>query len=266
MLYYNIGKPVFLQNYMTQVECLTPEQIEAFLKQAVQEGLNGTLSCLREGKWNIFDIVIVDISDSFLKLKLSSDAKKVEIKIDQPVGICIHQEHFKYIFESVVIEPSTSELSDIFIEGPEKIEKMQRRAYERQRVPSDLNVRAMFWHRGYYRNSDQTPDEHYWQGKLENLSAGGAMIRVGQDHRDFFSIGQYVGLQFTPMSYQKPLLLEGQVRHLKTPPSQDSLLVGVEFLGLEASPEGRDVLHRLLDVIEAYEAQNHTDSHRDTTA
>jgi len=143
---------------------------------------------------------------------------------------------------------------------------MQRRAYERQPIPSELNVRAMFWHRGYINNSAEGPDEDYWQGKLENLSAGGAMIRVGLDQRKFFTVGQLVGVQFTPMSYQKPLLLEGQVRHLETPGSQDGLLVGVEFLGLEASSEGRDILHRLLNVIEAYEKPSKANRHRDSLA
>ena len=71
-----------------------------------------------------------------------------------------------------------------------------------------------------------------------------------------FSVGQLVGLQFTPMSFQKPILLEGHIRHLREDEGDNCLYIGIEFLGLEASPEGRDVLHRLLGVVSEYQAAN----------
>jgi c-di-GMP-binding flagellar brake protein YcgR len=257
MLYYNIEKTVF-QGCMSRPELLKSDQIDPFLHKAVQDGLCGTLSCLHSGKWSVFDIVVDSFRSSGLRVQIiSENLREVDIKKNQPVGICFQFERYKYIFESIIDQPPTVERPmELTIETPDKIEKMQRRAYERQPIPSSLNIRAMFWHRGYHNDSNPTPDEDYWQGKLENLSAGGAMIRVGQDHRNFFSMGQLVGVQFTPMSYQKPLLLEGHVRHLQTQADQEALLVGVEFLGLEASPEGRDTLHRLLEVIDRYEQMN----------
>ena len=245
---------------MGQTKLLKSDEVDVFLRMASQEGLCGTLSCLQCGKWSIMDIVAGACHDSGILVHIQAENQTApEIKKDQPVGICFQYEHHKYIFETTVAEPSgAKDTRKITLEKPDVIEKMPRRAYRRQPVPAGMNVRAMFWHRGYQNESERRPVEDYWQGKLENLSAGGAMIRVEPTHRDFFSMGQIVGLQFTPMSYQKPLLLEGHVRHLQTPPEQDVLLVGVEFLGLEASSEGRDTLHRLLEVIGHYEEANNS--------
>lgn len=245
---------------MGQTKLLKSDEVDAFLRLASQEGLRGTLSCLQCGKWLVLDIVAAAYLDLGIQVQIQADRQaEPAIQKDQPVGVCFQHEQHKYIFETTVVESFGADaVRHITLERPDVIEKMPRRAYQRQPVPAGMNVRAMFWHRGHRNESECPPVEDYWQGKLENLSAGGAMIRVEPTHRDFFSMGQIVGLQFTPMSYQKPLLLEGHVRHLQTPPEQDALLVGVEFLGLEASPEGRDTLHRLLEVIEHYEKANNS--------
>lgn len=252
LLYFNTANPDFYP-IMSQTELLTTEQIHSFLPQAAQQGLCGTLSTLYQGKWNVFDVSLSSIDNSGLIFRiLSPKNDDFPFKQHQPVGICLQQEHHKYIFETSIFAPGPSTLT---LEWPEKIEKMQRRAYDRQPVPPGLNVKATFWHRGYINGTKQPPKENYWQGLLENLSAGGAMIRMDAQSADSFSMGQLIGLQFTPMSYQKPLLLEGHIRHLNTL-SDGNIVLGIEFLGLEASVDGHTLLHRLLDVIDAYEKLN----------
>lgn len=76
------------------------------------------------------------------------------------------------------------------------------------------------------------------------------------EQKEHFKVGQLLGIQFTPMSYQKPLLLESHVKYLKKKPDHLLFNIGVEFLGLEASPEGRELLSRLLDVIAEYQKMN----------
>jgi hypothetical protein len=57
------------------------------------------------------------------------------------------------------------------------------------------------------------------------------------------------------MSYQIPFLLESHVKYLRDNTENSHFKIGVEFLGLE-TPEGRDSLHRLLDVLKDYEQMN----------
>jgi len=244
---------------MAQSETLKPDQIADILSTAIQEKADVTLSFTRGGKWFLYHAKISHVDQD--SVFLTEDTNSEDILENQPVGICINLGHFKYLFEAAIqTVENTGHQAQIQFDFPEKIEKMQRRAYERQPVPSNLKVKCLFWHRGYLDNSQENPLEQYWQGRLLNLSAGGAQIAVDLNMKDFFSVGQLVGVQFTPMSYQRPLLLEAHVKYLMDQPDQDQFLVGVEFLGLEAEMEGREVLHRLVKVINDYEKMNRKNS------
>lgn len=243
---------------MSQIEQLKADHVEQCLNHIVQTAAAGTLSFTTNGKWHVFEMALTKVSSDDLQVDIKTDDRQAAIlKKDQPVGICLHCAHCKYVFESVITEPPCPEKPGrVHLDLPDQIEMVQQRVYERHAVPSRLNVRAMFWHRGYLNNNLALPKEECWQGKLENISVGGAMIRVDPALRDCFCIGQIVGLQFTPMPYQKPILLEAGIRHLQASSDGCGLQVGVEFLGLEAGYEGRQLLHRLLDVINAYEKMN----------
>lgn len=77
-------------------------------------------------------------------------------------------------------------------------------------------------------------------------------VAVGLEKRDCFFIGQLFGIQFTPICYEKPILVEGQLRHIRQDRENYTLSLGIEFLGLEISLEGRAILERLLETVEEY--------------
>ena len=83
-------------------------------------------------------------------------------------------------------------------------------------------------------------------------------ILASQEQKPNFTIGQLVGLQFTPMPYEKPILLEGQLRHIAPTIDEKNLALGIQIIGLEASSEGREKLHRLCSVVEQYHQINQT--------
>lgn len=236
---------------MTQSEALKSSQIKDFLSEALRRGDEVVMSFTRRGKWRILSTKLRNFDEETLYLEAFSEIEGVDAY--QPVGICVQIEHFKYLFETTV---SAIENQCILVDFPEKAEQMQRRAYDRHPVPSNLKVKSLFWHRGYLDDSDKKPAEQYWQGRLINLSAGGAQIAVDMDQKEHFCSGQLLGIQFTPMSYQKPLLLESHVRYFMDQPEEHQFLVGIEFLGLEASNQGREALERLVEVIDEYEKMN----------
>ena len=240
---------------MNRGEILNHDQINHFLSEAVQERADIVLSFTRRGKWRLYHTQIREFTEEIIVLDQDRDVEA--LIINQPVGICVHLGHHKYLFQTSVqsVEQSGS-ASYIAIEYPDKVEQIQRRAFDRQHVPSELTVKCLFWHRGYLDESQTEPAEQYWQGRLLNLSAGGAQIAVDQDLKSYFKEGQLVGVQFTPMSYQRPLLLEAHVKYLVDQTDHGQFFVGVEFLGLEAGAEGREVLHRLVKVIQEYEKMN----------
>ena len=240
---------------MVQKETLDTSEIKAVLSEARQEKSPVIGSFRVDGKWQLLELKVCGCSDDFIEFYCQTSCE--QLKQDQPVGICIHLGHFKYLFDSTAqaIELNGTQCQ-ISLHFPDKVQRVERRAYHRQPVPADTTVKVLFWHRGYLDESENTPGEVYWQGTLLNLSAGGARFEIEIEHKEHFKIGQILGIQFTPMSYQKPLLLESHVKYAEEQSDKKHFRIGVEFLGLEASPEGHQILDRILEVISEYETMN----------
>ena len=240
---------------MVQTELLNGSEIKNALTEACREKAPVVASFMVEGKWRILELKVENFSDDVITMSTESPCDN--LKKEKPVGICIHLGYFKYLFDSTVqAVQAKGQLTQMLLDFPDRVECVQRRMYHRQSVPAGMKVKVLFWHRGYLDDSDTSPEELYWQGRLLNLSAGGAQFEIEIEQKEHFKVGQLLGIQFTPMSYQKPLLLESHVKYLKE--QSDNLLfkIGVEFLGLEAGPDGRELLSRLLEVVAEYENMN----------
>jgi hypothetical protein len=193
----------------------------------------------------------------------------INIQVNQPVGISLKYGYGKFIFETTVValQPSSDPTSGgtIALMVPDRIEMVQRRSYFRVDVPSSLKVNVMLWHRRYTDEMPETqqietqtsdsrrmPQECYWQGKLTDISAGGVQIVVDTGQKPDFKRGQFIGLRFTPMPYEMPLMFDAQIRNILPTAGEKSICLGLRIVGLEASPEGRQVLQRLCNVAEHY--------------
>jgi len=124
---------------------------------------------------------------------------------------------------------------------------------------------------GRQRNKEYVP-QNYCQGRLVDISAGGAQVLiphwleagtdVGKDSTGMvkpeFKKGQFVGMRFTPMPYEMPLMLNAQIRNILPAAEDEGMYLGLQIVGLEASPEGRRVLTRLVGVVERYFRINQT--------
>jgi len=195
--------------------------------------------------------------------------RTINIQINQPVGISLKYGYGKFIFDTTVaaIESpaNTTENERITLAIPDRIEFVQRRSYFRVNVPEALKVNAVFWLR---RRTTKTPQElqsqtqgteahqvlpeNYWQGRLVDLSAGGAQIVVDTGQRPDMRKGQFIGLRFTPMPYEMPLMFNAQIRNILPTVDEKGICIGLQIVGLEASAEGREVLQRLCNVVEHY--------------
>lgn len=237
---------------MVQKETIDSLDITQFLFEAcrVQSPVIG--SYLYNGKWHLLELRIIQVTEEYITF----DAQRPcdSLQPEQPVGICVHLGFFKYIFDTKVHAVGPEGLyGHVQLDMPDRVERIERRVYHRQAVPDAMKVNVMFWHRGYLSDDiEGTPDEFYWQGRLLNLSAGGAQFEIESKYHKHFKVSQLLDIQFTPLSYQKPLLLESHVIYLKEQAKSDTLKIGVEFLGLEARPEGRELFSRILEVIEQY--------------
>lgn len=244
---------------MSQSVVLTGKDVMEVIGKAVSDKASASMSHLTKGKWNTNEVHFCGLTDITLHVRVDpvESTNQAAITVDQPVGMSLLQGFAKYIFEVSVVgfEPSVNagQGGTIVLNRPEMLEKMKRRAYTRVSVPDPLHVKTLFWHRGYTDDSNEAPLENYWQGDLMDLSAGGLRILIDSQQVKNFRLGQIVGLQFTPMPYEKPIVAEGQVKRIGDGTETNTKFVGIEFLGLEAAGEGREKLHRIIDTINEYE-------------
>lgn len=203
-------------------------------------------------------VIISHVGENTVHVDIAPREKPlpINIQIDQPIGLTFKLDFFKFICQSVIsgLEPSITKDCGgrLVLRMPHKIEKMQKRSFFRVQVPESMQVNVMFWHRGYKDGTKAVPQSNSWQGTLIDLSGGGLQIAAGIDQKPNFKEGQLIGLQFTPMAHSKPLIIEGQIRHIAKTADEKNICLGVQIVGLEASNDGRERLKRLVETVDIY--------------
>ena len=249
---------------MNEVAVLRGAEPRKILQTAIDKEVPAIMSYLSKRKWHVAKVLLSNLGANRLDIEVSSGGERhpMNIRVNQPVGISLKYEYGKFIFETNVVglEPSPDATSGgkIVLAAPDRIEIVQRRSYFRVDVPQSLRVNVLLWHRGYRTEDGQVPPGHYWQGKLVDISAGGAQIVVDIEQKLDFRKNQFIGLRFTPMPYETPLMLNAQIRTILPTANGKNICLGLQIVGLEASPEGRQVLQRLCNVVERYYQVNQT--------
>jgi hypothetical protein len=274
---------------MNELTILHGAEPRDVLQTVIEKKIPAIMSYLSRGKWHVAKVLLTNLGANKLDVQLSpcllsqraKETQKphpINIQVNQPVGISLKYGYGKFIFETIVSaleQPSDSTSNGtIVLQVPDRIEMVQRRSYFRVNVPSSLKVNVMLWHRRctdempqMCASAEQTeseaqnpnvrrPPECYWQGKLVDISAGGLQIVVDKGQKPEFKKGQFIGLRFTPMPYEMPLMFNAQIRNMLPTVDQKSICLGLQIVGLEASSEGRQVLQRLCSVVEHYYQMN----------
>ncbi|MHC4691162.1 MAG: flagellar brake protein [Planctomycetota bacterium] len=263
---------------MNEIIMLHGAEPREVLQAAIDEKVPAIMSYLSQDKWHVTKVLLTRLGANRLNIEIWPREKPhpINIQTDQPVGISIKYGYGKFVFDTTVVDLKLSEGSNsqgrsptIVLEVPGRIEIVQRRSYFRVDVPRSLKVNILLWHRGLkcvpediLRDRARKPDndesnnskkrKDYYIGKLVDISAGGAQIAVDTDQKPDFRKGQFIRLTFTPMPYEKPLILDAQIRNILPTVDDRNICLGIQLVGLEASPEGRAVLQRLCNVVEHY--------------
>jgi len=224
---------------MNKVMLLRGDEPEKILQTAIDKKVTAIMSYLSKGKWHVAKVLLNELVGDRLSVDSATSKKKqhpLNIQANQPVGISFKYEYGKFVFDTTVVgfEPSSSPEADegwggtMILAVPGRIEVVQRRSYYRVNVPESLKVKVIMWHRsGRHEAKKQIQDaaediHNYCQGRLVDISAGGAQVVVsysdragcpesvrreskGSTSRTFcageldFKKGQFVGMRFTPM-------------------------------------------------------------------
>ena len=255
---------------MNKVETLHEAEPKKILQAAIDKKVPATMSYLSKGKWHIAKVLLANLEAERLNIESTSPQKEpnpINIQVNQPVGISFRHEYGKFVFDTTVatLEPAGQ---GVALAVPDRLEAVERRSYFRVNVPESLKVNVLLWHRRSERNAKNriqgTPEgiHNYCKGRLVDISAGGARVVIphpnGVSQDSFraatadFKKGQFVGMRFTPMPYETPLVLNARIRNVLQTADGKSTSLGLHIVGLEASPEGRRVLTRLISAVQRY--------------
>ncbi|UCG59229.1 MAG: PilZ domain-containing protein [Phycisphaerales bacterium] len=261
---------------MNEVVMLRGHDSEEVLQNAIDTGVPAIMSYLSRGKWHVAKVLLTKrLGERLYVVSARSDTKRypINIQVNQPVGMSFKHAHGKFVFDTTVVDldplPDSATGGAIVLAVPDRIGVLQRRSYFRVSVPASLKVNTVLWHRSSKRGAnDQIHD--YCHGRLVDISAGGAQVVVPHkgltgkgacdSARPEFKKGQFVGVRFTPMPYETPLKFNAQIRNILPTADGEGACLGLQIVGLEASPEGREVLARLAAVVEQYYRMNQSGS------
>jgi hypothetical protein len=244
---------------MDKSQKLSIDQIAGILEKSTASQATCIMSHLTKGKWHRVEVKMHSVNTKSIMIDLIGNPPANEnIQIDQPVGMTFEIDFTKYLFESSILgfeaAINHAKAGRIMIKMPNSLEQMKRRSYTRVPVPNEMKVSTLFWHRGYTDDSPDVPLENYWQGTMMDLSAGGTQINVTKEQLESFRKDQFIGMQFTPLPFEKPVLVEGQIKYIGSAKDDSEMIsLGIEFLGLEASTLGRDKLDKIVETIGVYQ-------------
>jgi len=273
-------------NEMVALRGVEPREI---LRTAIDKRVPAIMSYLSKGKWHVAKVILTGLGAERFRAESIHGAGRplpINIQLQQPVGISFKYEYGKFIFDTSIVDLEPAQDSSggvIVLTVPDRVEVVQRRSYFRVNVPESLKVSVVLWHRTIgdqpnRESSDSTGQvRRYYQGRLIDISAGGAQVVIDgastsseqsdstksasgsaplSTQKPDFKEGQFVGMRFTPLPYETPLMFNAQIRHILPTADGRSICAGLQIVGLESSREGRQVLARLVGFVERYYRMN----------
>ncbi len=240
------------------------------LEYVLEQGIMLKLSYMEQGRWYVGPAKIVTLyPESFVaQIKRINKVHPLALSSEQLVGVCFQCDgekgHDKFIFGTSVTSGTADcdkDSQSITLALPEEIEVVRRKSYLRVSVPDSINVEAQLWHRATAAEDNGRAVAqvcHGFAAKLVSLAADRLEVAVSTDQGPDFSKGQYVRLKFTPQDNETPISLNAYVRHVLPAREAKEVVIELEMVGLEASPEGRMVLRRLCNVVSRYRAMLHS--------
>ena len=256
---------VSILNELIILHGIKPRQM---LQTAFDRNIPLMISYLSDGKWQTARVVLTELGEGSFEVKVAPRKKlsSADIIMGQSIGVSFKygygRSYDKFIFNSAVLgfKHWTREDKDekLLLAVPEQIEVIQRRSFYRVNVPSNTLVAVEFWDRsGRYSDGRNSVTVHqFWHGRLLDISVGGIQVAVNAIEKPNFWQGQSLGLKFTPSEHETPLMFNARLKSLVDTADGKSICLGLETVGLEASPEGRMIIQRICNVMDNYSQAN----------
>lgn len=242
---------------MPIIEELDPRQIEKSLAEAVSRQVPVSLTCKSGSIWLALRTRILARDTGGLVLAWPTDEQggRPDLPRSVPLGLSFKIKHHKHLFNGLVEgadqrpDEEGRPVEVLRVPAPLRMQRVQRRAYQRVDVPRSRSVLATFWEGGLVgADAAQQRTGFSWEGWLTDLSAGGFQVRLVGKTAPQLEGGDAVGVRIDLGQEFKPILADAQFRH-QVNDRRGVVLLGFQFVGLNQSPAGRETLARIGRVV-----------------
>ena len=176
----------------------------------------------------------------------------------EKIGMSFKLKHHKHICSATVAGPDVAERDGgrgapvLRICWPTRMQRLQRRAFNRAEVPSGMIVRASFWLGGCRAEPAGTsPTTPVWSGAVTNISAGGVLLVCGPEPTSLVEPGDIVGMRLLFGLDSPAVYVDAQYRHVREADGEYQL--GFQFIGLGQTQEGREALKRITSKVSEFQ-------------
>jgi hypothetical protein len=177
------------------------------------------------------------------------------LQVGEKVGVTFRRGHKKCMFASVVLRSANrvaEATNGLEIRWPNMLQELQRRVYHRA-VPHGKRILVRMWKGGVAaRASADASSCGIMTGFMEDISAGGMRVVSTEANPETFVTNESVGCSFAPRQRGEPLVLDAVFRHVQLT-DRGAAMIGLQFVGLEATEAGRNTLAELARLVAEYQ-------------
>lgn len=232
---------------MSTTQVLPKRHLDQILEESISQQRRIVLTHHSPQGWRMFKSKFVAGSAESQVLVVDQPVPRESVDVPLPapgdqLGVTFRAGHKKCMFGTTLDSFQRRDGESVAaLQWPRHLQQIRRRAYERAEVPTGTVIAVRFWREdpGPGTGVEARTVHH---GQMENLSAGGMRVRIA-GARDI-EIGAIYRCAFAARPGKPPLLLDVLVRHREAV-GQGRASIGLQFVGLEATPEGRRTLERL---------------------
>jgi len=224
-------------------------QVNGILVDAAQRRVPATVTLRQDDRWINLRTRLIDCDKEriWMEVPTAYDGTPWGLAPAERVGVTFKLRHHKYVFLATVAGqemlglPDGTKLQVAAICWPTQMQRLQRRVYIRADVPDGSVVRASLWVGGREDEpAGTTPEKPVFVGRVINLSAGGFQFRTRDRAAEMLDPGDLVGIRIVFGTGEETVFADAQIRHVA--PEDEGIAVGLQFVGLEQSDEGRQAL------------------------
>ncbi|MBL7221679.1 MAG: PilZ domain-containing protein [Phycisphaerae bacterium] len=249
---------------MAKLQEMTQEQISDALQAAIQRQIPITVTLKRDSAWTSCHTRLLAVQDPHVllgELQGHDNEETPRIATAERVGLSFKLKHYKHIFTVTAV--GTEQFEDaagdavqaISVCWPNRMHRLQRRAFIRAEIPRGRIARVSFWLGGRDNEPTQAdPQRPVWSGTLRNISAGGFQVIPSDDDVWDLAAGETVGVRLAFEAGSESVYADAQFRRGETVEGES--LLGFQFVGLAQDRKGRQGLQYISGKVAEYHRQS----------